>query len=73
METGRNVSAITKSFAARYLLNAAAAHFPLLDRRAALRQAKKLIRAKRYLVEKGIYAVAGDGFKYVRSMGSVLS
>lgn len=37
----------------RYILNQAANHFPLVSRRIALKQGKRLIRAKRHLLKNG--------------------
>ena len=48
-------------------------HFPWAPPRSARRMAVRLIRAKHYLTERGIYAIHGDGFKYLRSTGSVLT
>jgi hypothetical protein len=51
----------------------AASYFPLAPRRTALKQATRLLQAKDYLRKNGIEAVATDsGFKYERSMGSIL-
>lgn len=50
-----------------------ASKFPFLPPRAARRQAKKLIRAKRYLQRRGIQVDAvGSDFKYQPLVGTVL-
>jgi hypothetical protein len=47
--------------------------FPLAQRRQAIRQAVKLVRAKQYLANEGISVIApGSKFQYARSTGSVL-
>ena len=47
--------------------------FPNAPRRTAKRQAVKLIKAKRYLAEKGIYCIVnGNRFEYKAATGSVL-
>lgn len=51
----------------------AATHFRLATRRTARRQALRLLKAKQYMVERGIVATDADSkFEYSRSTGSVL-
>ena len=60
-------------FTPLHAIKRAARHFPLADRRTAIRQGLRLIDAKRYLTWRGIEAIAvGSKFEYNRSTGSVL-
>lgn len=57
----------------RILIGANMRHFPFASRKAARRQAVRLLRAKKYMTEHQCVAIAtNSGFKYERATGSIL-